>query len=613
MSNADRSIWQFPKNVANKVPGWRSDGKGLENKDWVSPADLAGKQDASPNLTTLSTSGVVDSLLPAFTTTSPSAAKIGFTNPLLARPAISLASLKGNERKIQFREIVGQSATPTAAQSRAAFQEANDALKTTGGVFEFGEVVTFDATPVLWDGLGSIRGVNRWFEHGFSNPENYGGSVIIGPAADLGNNAFGGAPASIYDQPNGLINIMLDTALISASRPRAHNIFENFAVYGSNMTGGCGLRVIGTMDVTIRDINAAWFPDWGIIAGPRFGGASANGFKAANWRVTSCGTAGVGGGVLLRTPDSYVENFQVGGNLGVGVHFWACSNFSAEQIQSWNNQEDNIRIEECQEADFHVISYDGNKSLIAIIDNSQNVGLSGRAWHANRLGGTAIRDTSSVYIEDDCGDITINDFKCKGDTYFARYSQYTAWAASTVVAASAHRVHDGRRYSTVAGGTTGVTPPTHTSGTVSDGGVLWTFESGYGLYGIYQEAASTGVLTVTSGVARDHRVRNQTITTPNVFGPLAERISGSVSNAAPLTIINAVTADRRWDIEATRDGAPTDAVTAKVVGGATPVIYAKSQAGTTLDFAVSGTSIRVTTSEVSAITVLVSWTRTDAG
>lgn len=54
MSNADRSIWQFPKNVANKVPGWRSDGKGLENKDWVSPGDLAGKQDASANLTTLS-------------------------------------------------------------------------------------------------------------------------------------------------------------------------------------------------------------------------------------------------------------------------------------------------------------------------------------------------------------------------------------------------------------------------------------------------------------------------------------------------------------------------------------------------------------------------------
>lgn len=50
MSNANRTIWQFPKNVAGKVLGWRSDGKGMENKDW---ADPASKQDASPNLTTL--------------------------------------------------------------------------------------------------------------------------------------------------------------------------------------------------------------------------------------------------------------------------------------------------------------------------------------------------------------------------------------------------------------------------------------------------------------------------------------------------------------------------------------------------------------------------------
>lgn len=29
---ADRNQWQFPKNEANKIPGWRSDGRGLENK-----------------------------------------------------------------------------------------------------------------------------------------------------------------------------------------------------------------------------------------------------------------------------------------------------------------------------------------------------------------------------------------------------------------------------------------------------------------------------------------------------------------------------------------------------------------------------------------------------
>lgn len=50
---ADRNQWQYPKNVGGKVIGWRSDGKGMENKDWVSPADLDGKQDHSANLDTL--------------------------------------------------------------------------------------------------------------------------------------------------------------------------------------------------------------------------------------------------------------------------------------------------------------------------------------------------------------------------------------------------------------------------------------------------------------------------------------------------------------------------------------------------------------------------------
>lgn len=47
---ADRNQWQYPKNVGGKVIGWRDDGKGMENKDWVSPADLDGKQDHSANL-----------------------------------------------------------------------------------------------------------------------------------------------------------------------------------------------------------------------------------------------------------------------------------------------------------------------------------------------------------------------------------------------------------------------------------------------------------------------------------------------------------------------------------------------------------------------------------
>jgi hypothetical protein len=52
------------------------------------------------------------------------------------------------------------------------------------------------------------------------------------------------------------------------------------------------------------------------------------------------------------------------------------------------------------------------------------------------------------------------------------------WTASTLYAANTYTFYNANYYTTTAGGTTGATPPTHTSGTVSDGGVSWTFYNG---------------------------------------------------------------------------------------------------------------------------------------
>lgn len=46
---------------------------------------------------------------------------------------------------------------------------------------------------------------------------------------------------------------------------------------------------------------------------------------------------------------------------------------------------------------------------------------------------------------------------------------------STVYAAGAYSARQGKIYQTAAGGTSGATPPTHTSGDASDGAVTWTF------------------------------------------------------------------------------------------------------------------------------------------
>lgn len=52
------------------------------------------------------------------------------------------------------------------------------------------------------------------------------------------------------------------------------------------------------------------------------------------------------------------------------------------------------------------------------------------------------------------------------------------WTTATVFAANSYCFYNGNYYQTTAGGTTGATAPTHTSGSVSDGGVTWTYYNG---------------------------------------------------------------------------------------------------------------------------------------
>jgi hypothetical protein len=52
------------------------------------------------------------------------------------------------------------------------------------------------------------------------------------------------------------------------------------------------------------------------------------------------------------------------------------------------------------------------------------------------------------------------------------------WVTATSFAAGSYCFNNGNYYQTTAGGTTGATIPTHTTGTVSDGGVDWTYYNG---------------------------------------------------------------------------------------------------------------------------------------
>jgi hypothetical protein len=52
------------------------------------------------------------------------------------------------------------------------------------------------------------------------------------------------------------------------------------------------------------------------------------------------------------------------------------------------------------------------------------------------------------------------------------------WTTTTAFAAGSYCFYNGNYYTTTAGGTTGATPPTHTTGSASDGGVTWTYYDG---------------------------------------------------------------------------------------------------------------------------------------
>lgn len=69
-----------------------------------------------------------------------------------------------------------------------------------------------------------------------------------------------------------------------------------------------------------------------------------------------------------------------------------------------------------------------------------------------------------------------------GQLIYYEYISKTAilpvrWTTSTAFIANAYCSYNGNIYRTTLGGTTGATPPTHTAGSVSDGGVTWTYQS----------------------------------------------------------------------------------------------------------------------------------------
>jgi hypothetical protein len=89
---------------------------------------------------------------------------------------------------------------------------------------------------------------------------------------------------------------------------------------------------------------------------------------------------------------------------------------------------------------------------------------------------------NSFYLERSAQILATSPWGGIGGTFASKaslrysYLGYSQWISGEVVVAGAKRGRAGRLYTTAAGGTCGATAPSHTSGSVSDGGVTWTFD-----------------------------------------------------------------------------------------------------------------------------------------
>lgn len=102
----------------------------------------------------------------------------------------------------------------------------------------------------------------------------------------------------------------------------------------------------------------------------------------------------------------------------------------------------------------------------------QGYGLSSTVFQRFQFRGLGSNQILIEPTPDTSGQIIIFEYVAE------RYARPATWTTGTIYAAGAYTFYNGNYYTTTSGGTSGPTPPTHTSGTDSDGGIDWTYYDG---------------------------------------------------------------------------------------------------------------------------------------
>lgn len=131
-----------------------------------------------------------------------------------------------------------------------------------------------------------------------------------------------------------------------------------------------------------------------------------------------------------------------------------------------------------------VFAASGDIKSVAVVDGTLLTGIDGNGWVLavtfDTMATTGTGDPSKISLSvsgpgyANASAITRPD-RTVGALAVLRKPCPPNWVTATSYAAGARTTNGIRFYSTTAGGTSGATAPTHTSGSVSDGGVTWTY------------------------------------------------------------------------------------------------------------------------------------------
>lgn len=402
---ADRNQWQFPRNVAGNILGWRDDGKGMKNFDAADIGDVIG---VSPRVSWYGARGD------------------GVTNDSSAF-ASALADVD--------TLVVPHTSDGFLLESKLTIP----AGKTV--IFEDGAKIVFSGT--------------------FSELIEVGGDdvTIVSPIIDFTNADVPASTQGTIYLLNRSRVVIRNPRFIGGPLRRAAVILDDSNY--CQITGPGEVLDIASTGVILKGTSC----HDNVVTGLRFKGTTPGLHillqDGAYRNVIALNRCDDGGaelvGVEVECHDNIIANNYAYGCEDAGY-----------SITGYNNLVIGNTAEFCQLNGFAV--FGRNNLIVGNTAYRNGWGGSGYAGFSilSNFGGIASNNFISGNFADDDSASPTQDYlaKVSGDSY-------AEWATSQSITSGIYRSYLDNLYIATTAGTTGATPPTHTSGTASDGAVTW--------------------------------------------------------------------------------------------------------------------------------------------